>query len=51
MRKWLAVCGYALSGCVKPMLLFAGNWGVVAAIRWTVPAFFFLSVFEPFFWP
>ena len=34
-RKWLAVTGYGISSAAKPFYLMAGNWVVVAAIRWS----------------
>jgi MFS family permease len=34
-RKWLAVCGYALSALSKPFFYFANTWGMVAGVRWT----------------
>ena len=33
-RKWLAVCGYAISALAKPFYLLATTWGMVAGIRW-----------------
>lgn len=33
-RKWLAVTGYALSAVTRPLFYFAGNWGLVAGVRW-----------------
>jgi len=33
-RKWLAVCGYALSALSKPFFYFANSWGMVAGVRW-----------------
>ena len=33
-RKWLAVAGYALSALTKPFFYIAGNWGLVAGVRW-----------------
>lgn len=32
-RKWLTVLGYSLSTLAKPLLFFAGSWGVVLAVR------------------
>lgn len=32
-RKWLTVAGYALSTAAKPLLLVAGAWSVVLAVR------------------
>lgn len=32
-RKWIAVGGYALSTLMKPLLLIAGSWPAVLAIR------------------
>ena len=33
-RKWLAVCGYAISAMMKPFYLLATTWTIVAGIRW-----------------
>ena len=33
-RKWLAVLGYGISAVSKPFFYFAGQWWVVAAVRW-----------------
>ncbi len=33
-RKGLAVAGYALSACAKPLFAVATSWGAVAAARW-----------------
>jgi MFS family permease len=33
-RKLLAVLGYGISACFKPLFYFANSWGVVAAARW-----------------
>ena len=33
-RKWLAVCGYALSALSKPFFYFANTWGMIAGVRW-----------------
>ncbi len=33
-RKLLAVLGYGISACFKPLFYFAASWGVVAAARW-----------------
>ena len=33
-RKWLAVLGYGLSAVAKPFFYNAGNWELIAGVRW-----------------
>lgn len=33
-RKWLAVLGYGLSAVSKPFFYNAGNWELIAGVRW-----------------